>query len=343
MKEKKTEKKQTKKRTQTQKDKRKEKGLLTGWFTFEKTPHKWLFAFEGLMILYLAATLVYILLFYNTLPNAQSMIWGRMRIIAITVALWGVYRMLPCHFIFVVRVAVQMALLGWWYPDTYEMNRILPNLDHVFASLEQSIFGCQPALLFSQHLHSTVFSELMCLGYSCYYPMIGVVAAYYALYRKEELERMATILMGVFFLHYIIFIFVPVTGPQFYFCAVGEDKIAAGILPNLHHYFLTHQECLPIPGYQDGFFYQLVQTAHQTGERPTAAFPSSHVSVCVTLLLLAWHSRSRNLFYFLIPFAVLLFFSTVYIRAHYAVDAICGVASGVGCYAFLCYLTKRMT
>ena len=85
-----------------------------------------------------------------------------------------------------------------------------------------------------------------------------------------------------------------------------------------------------------------METAHQSGERPTAAFPSSHVSICLTLLLLAWHSRCKPLFYTLIPFAVLLFFSTVYIKAHYAVDALAGLLSGLAVYALFFRLSRRM-
>jgi len=331
-----------KKKNKKKQGKNKKETFLSRWFSLEKEPRKGLLPFEGIMILYLMATLLLILLLFSRIPNAVPMIWGRARVLAITVALWGVYRMLPCRFMILVRAVVQFALLSWWYPDTYELNRALPNLDHVFASLEQSIFSCQPALLFSQYFDSGFFSELMCLGYSCYYPMMVVVAFFYALYRKQEFERMMTILMGAFFLHYVIFVLVPVTGPQYYFCAVGEDQIAAGVLPNLHDYFKFHQECLPCPGYKDGFFYHLVETAHASGERPTAAFPSSHVGICVILLLLAWHSRCKALFYTLIPFAVLLFFSTVYIKAHYAVDAFAGLISGVVVYALFYRLTKRM-
>jgi membrane-associated phospholipid phosphatase len=326
----------------TKTKKKKKESILSSWFALEKEPRKGLLTFEGIMILYLVATLVMILLLYGKIPNPQPMIWGRMRILTMTLALWGVYRMLPCRAMILIRATLQMVLLSWWYPDTYELNRALPNLDHVFATLEQNIFGCQPALLFSQYFDSGFFSELMCLGYSCYYPMMVVVALFYAVYRKQEFERVVVILMGAFFVHYVIFVLVPVTGPQFYYCAVGEDQIAAGVFPNLHHYFLDHQECLPCPGYENGFFYHLVEAAHQSGERPTAAFPSSHVSICLISLLLAWHSRCKVFFYILIPFAVLLFFSTVYIKAHYAIDALAGLVSGVVVYAFFRYLTRRM-
>ena len=44
-----------------------------------------------------------------------------------------------------------------------ELNRLMPNLDHLFATWEQAIFHCQPALLFSQVASHGIFSELMCL------------------------------------------------------------------------------------------------------------------------------------------------------------------------------------
>ena len=81
-----------------------------------------------------------------------------------------------------------MALLAWWYPDTYELNRIFPNLDHIFATWEQSLFGCQPALLFSKAVPSYIFSELFDMGYAAYYPMIFLVVFYYYLCRYHEFD-----------------------------------------------------------------------------------------------------------------------------------------------------------
>ena len=72
----------------------------------------------------------------------------------------------------------------------------------------------------------------------------------------------------------------------------------------------------------------MVQSAHDAGERPTAAFPSSHVGVSTIVMLLAWKTGSRRLLYCLLPLYVLLCFSTVYIQAHYAIDVIGGWVSG---------------
>ena len=135
--------------------------FLTSLFKIEKKPKKGLMAVEWVTVAYLLITLVIVLFAYTRVENPQAMIWGRVRIAAMTVALWGAYRLVPCRLTRCVRIVTQLALLGWWYPDTYEINRMFPNLDHVFAVAEQQLFGCQPAVYFAQTFSSNVVSELM--------------------------------------------------------------------------------------------------------------------------------------------------------------------------------------
>ena len=85
-----------------------------------------------------------------------------------------------------------------------------------------------------------------------------------------------------------------------------------------------------------------VEDAHNAGERPTAAFPSSHVGITTILMLLAWHTRNRHFFWILMPFFILMCFATVYIKAHYAIDAIAGLVSGVLIYIIMWNLTRRL-
>lgn len=303
--------------------------ILKDIFKIDKNPRKGLMALEWVVLGYIALTVLFILFSYTELEFPMELMKGRGRVIAMMIALWAVYRMVPCKFTFMTRILGQMALLAWWYPDTYEMNRILPNLDHLFAQAEQSLFGYQPALVFAKEFPSVIVSELMDLGYASYYPMIAVVCYYYFFCRYHEFEKCTFIIMTSFILFYLIFIFVPVTGPTFYYKAVGLENISHGIFPNLHDYFNTHLECLPSPGYKDGFFYQLVESAKEAGERPTAAFPSSHVGISTICMILAWHSKNRKLFYLLLPFFFLLCLSTVYIQAHYAIDAFAGLFTGI--------------
>ena len=90
------------------------------------------------MLAYMALTVVTMLFTYTKLVNPEAMIWGRIRILVMTGALWAVYRMVPCRITLMARITTQMALLVWWYPDTYEINRMFPNLDHIFRSEEHT-------------------------------------------------------------------------------------------------------------------------------------------------------------------------------------------------------------
>lgn len=83
------------------------------------------------MLGYMAVTVITMLFTYTKLVNPEEMLWGRLRVLAMTAALWAVYRMAPCRITKMVRIMAQIALLAWWYPDTYEINRMFPNLDHL--------------------------------------------------------------------------------------------------------------------------------------------------------------------------------------------------------------------
>ena len=310
-------------------------------FIREKKATKGLLAFEWVAFGYLAFTVLMMIILWDKLANPTDMIKGRIQFVLVTLALWAVYRLWPCRLTIFLRILVQMAFLGWWYPDTYEMNRALPNLDHIFAGWEQSLFGCQPSLLFSQKVPYGWFSELMCLGYVSYFPLMLITYLYYFFKRYKEFQMTAFVMLASFFAYYVVFVLLPVTGPQFYYLAVGSEKIAAGIFPNLSDWFLTHSERMAAPGWTDGFWYHMLDLTHDAGERPTAAFPSSHVGVTTVVMLLALRTRSKGLIFTILPFYILMCLSTVYIYAHYAIDAIAGLLTGILLYFLFVIIYQR--
>ena len=89
------------------------------------------------------------------------------------------------------------------------------------------------------------------------------------------------------------------------------------------------------------FFYNLVEDAKAAGERPTAAFPSSHVGISTICMFLVWHTRNYKLLMVLAPFYFFLCCATVYIQAHYLIDAIAGVIRHFS-LPTLFYFSKRM-
>ncbi len=106
---------------------------------------------------------------------------------------------------------------------------------------------------------------------------------------------------------YLFFNLVPSAGPQFYFDASIFKETG-------------------------GFFYQILGYIENNIEIPSGAFPSSHVAI-ETLVLLYALFRLKDAWRWALCINCLgLFVSTVYIRAHYLIDVIAGIATGVICY-----------
>ena len=59
-------------------------------------------------------------------------------------------------------------------------------------------------------------------------------------------------------------------------------------------------------------------------------------------MLLVWRTGNRRMFYILLPFYFFLCLSTVYIQAHYAIDVVAGLVSGVALYYGLMAVSKGM-
>ena len=288
-----------------------------------------LLSFEWVMIIYAVLTMLFILFAWRLLDNPFELLLKRIIPVLITFLLCYIYKKISNRFVYLLRIVFQLYMLIWWYPDTYELNKAIPNLDHIFASVEQWIFGCQPAILFFDNYPQKIISEAMNFGYAIYYPMIFYTVLVYYFFRKSEIEKIMFIIMGSFFAYYFIFDLLPVVGPTFYYKAVGMERISEGIFPSIGDYFATHNECMPTPGYSDGIFYQMVESAKAAGERPTAAFPSSHVGVATICMILLYKLKNKVSFILLIIPYILLSMATVYIQAHYVIDAIAGLITGV--------------
>ena len=314
--------------------------MATDFFKRGKAETRFI-AVEKLNLFYNLFTTLLILIFYNKLNDPQSMLMGRFLILVGTFTIIYAYTKYPSRFMLLVRMVTQMFLLNYWYPDTFEFNRIFPNLDHLFAATEFNLFGCQPALLFEQALSGDLWREIFNMGYWLYYPMITVVTFYYFFKRPDKAEKCTFVIMAAFFIHYIVYIFLPVAGPQFYFPVIGEEAAAAGVYENIGDYFNQHPAISIAQEGKGVFFTNLVNIAQSAGERPTAAFPSSHIGVSLVMMILTFKAN-RKLFAALLPFFVLLCCATVYIKAHYLVDAITGILSGVLSYCIATRLYKAL-
>lgn len=290
--------------------------LLTDWAT----------------LIYAVFTSIVVLMWWPRMETPWALLSLRIIVVAAIFALLYIYKVWPNRLTMLARLVFPLLMLGVWYPDTFEFSRHLPNLDHLFAQADHTLFGCQPAYEMSLLLTGKVWSELFNAGYFSYFLMIALGALIPLCCKREEMGRTVFVVTAGFFAYYVIYLFLPVTGPQFYFTVIDPTLIPHGPYPSLEDYFNLHPDT-PITGNEvPGFFQSLVEMAHNGGERPVAAFPSSHVGMSTVLMILFWQLK-RGAFFAMLPLYVLLCASTVYIGAHYLVDVFGGWATALLFYA----------
>ena len=286
------------------------------------------FAVEKLTFIYSLITALIIISLKPEMSVFNELLRVRLLIVTVIIVLAYLNSIKNWWVIRFSRFAFIGALLVYWYPETFDINRMIPNYDYLLAGLEQSIFNSQPAELFSQHFTQRWFSEILNMGYLSYYPLIIGTSLYFYLNNKKIFEQFFFVVLFSFFCYYLIYILFPTAGPQYYYQAIGLDQVNSGIFPNIGFYFDKHQALLQT-GNNSGFFSQMVQNTQQVGERPTAAFPSSHVGITSLIMILIIKNRRYFLLSLLFPIYLALVTSTVFIQAHYVIDVIAGFITAI--------------
>jgi membrane-associated phospholipid phosphatase len=285
-----------------------------------------LMAVEIILLVYLTITGILIICFSNKLEHKTIHLTIRFSVAFIILALSLIdTKSRVKRYIKFIRLLFPFTVLVYIYHETDYLNNLIftHNLDPIFSRMEFLIFHSQPSFNFATLISSNLFAELMYIGYFAYYLMVAFIPIYIYFFISRHLaERSVFIIITSFTIYYLIFIAIPVVGPQFYF----KDQLSK--LPD---------------GYIIGPVLRYLQSY---GEAPTAAFPSSHVSICLMLLWICFR-YAKKLLYLNLPVSVLLLFSTVYIRAHYVIDVVAGILLTPVIYALsmklYSILTKKLT
>ena len=289
------------------------------------------FSVEKLTFIYILITSLIILSLKQDMHTCSKLL--AVRVLFVFVIFWLAYvnSIKNWWVIRFSRFAFVGILLVYWYPETFDINRMIPNYDYLLAGLEQKLFGFQPALLFNKLYPQQWFCELLNMGYFAYYPLIVGTSTYLYFKDRKYFEYFFFTVLFTFFCYYTIYILFPTAGPQYYFQAIGIENVKHGIFPHIGYYFDKHQELFS-PNDVSGFFSQMVQNTQQVGERPTAAFPSSHVGISTLIFILILKNRRYIFFSILFPVYLALVMATVYIQAHYFIDVIAGLITSVMFY-----------
>jgi len=204
------------------------------------------------------------------------------------------------HFI---RNFYPLILLGYFYNETAIFNNLFfNNIDPVLYHLENFIFGFQPAEAFSKVFYYKWFSELMHFAYFLYYIVTFLLLVLIFINKKQLFQKYLFIVVGAFFIYYLIFAFIPSVGPQFYF-PVEQQGVPKGYL-----------------------FEGLMEIITRYAESETGAFPSSHIGMMCIFIFIAY-KEIKPILALIILFFILMLLATVYIKAHYVVDLVGGIIS----------------
>ncbi len=255
-------------------------------------------------LIYSATTLIWILIFYNQIQTPVAKILIRISIVGLIILIIKFDISKNNRISNFIRYFYPIIFLSYWYGETADFNSVLfTPFDDFLYRIDEYIFGYQPSLLFSENFSSKIFSEVINFGYFSYYFLNIITFLIIFFYNNKDLKRAVFIITSSFFIYYWIFILFPVVGPQFWF-------------PESLRY---------VP---DGYiFREGVKLVQLIGEKPTGAFPSSHVGMTIIFLILTLQT-SKKAFLFMLPISIILCFATVYIKAHYFIDVVFGIISG---------------
>lgn len=174
------------------------------------------------------------------------------------------------------------------------------DFDEQFAAIDRALFFGRDPLELLEQLISRPLSEWLALAYSAYAVLIPLVLGAVLLRGGDAAVREASFTVGIsLLLAYVSYALLPVKGPV------------------LSREFSVSLEIYAVAA---------VKEAMMDATRVTYdCFPSMHT--CTTLLLsrLAWR-HVRGLFWLTLPVVVSIPFACVYLRYHYVVDVLAGVA-----------------
>jgi len=212
-----------------------------------------------------------------------------------------------------LRYCACLIFLPFFFRLTGQIAPFFPlgHFDDSIMALDRLLLGDPHASLrFQEAWPHPLIGELMCLSYFAYYLFVPVYAVHLIVTRlKQHAGPSADVAWYTaccalaYMLHYLAFFLFPVEGPAFH--------LAGGVARD--------------PGYAMSALHHLVVS---NGDVPGGGFPSSHVSIALLHVFIAARFGWRRLCVAAAAATAAICAATVYTQAHYAADALGGLASG---------------
>jgi len=243
---------------------------------------------------------VLILGWWNRLPDAPWLL--ALHVAGIAVLMYEVKRPNPTSRIF--RNWYPVLYVAWCYK---EMARLIPAIRHTdadqwLADLDFRIWQEHPTV-WLERISSPGLTEFLQVVYTLFVPAVLLVAV--LLWKKGrygEFQYYAFLIALGYLVSYVGYLIVPARGPRF-------------LLRALQH--------APLQGLW--LFHGMQSTLDRLESAHYDCFPSGHTELTI---LAWWGSRmvSTRLFQVYFAYTPLIIFATVYLRYHYSVDVLAGIA-----------------
>ncbi len=199
------------------------------------------------------------------------------------------------------------------------------DFDPVLIRIDHAMFGTDPTIWLFHHFPIVpLFTEFMQFCYFTYYFLPVIVAIELFIHRhdhpnedhsNDELEQFRFIVIYGLLASYICYLLMPGIGPRF---TLHEFSNISNELPGL---WITEPLRMLINA---GENITSLMTSTEAAKVVTRdVFPSGHTEMTLLCILMAFKFRVRSR-WFVLFFGTGLFFSTVYLRYHYAIDVIAG-------------------
>jgi membrane-associated phospholipid phosphatase len=192
--------------------------------------------------------------------------------------------------------------------------------DARLIAIDQAIFGVHPTV-WLERFTSPLLTDLLQVAYISYYFI--PLALGFVLIARGRFGAFEEVLFGIllcFYLSYLGYLLFPAIGPRF---------------------TLSHLQSGSLP--VSPFSAQIQETLNALEKNKSDAFPSGHCAVSLICLYYAWKEREKTLFLILVPVVAGLLLATVYLRYHYVVDVVAGVALTGFTIALAPWLRRRLS
>lgn len=246
-----------------------------------------------------------VMVFHNKIPNFENFI-----LIYSSLILFQIFLCKTSHnktLVFLKNIGLPVFSVLVAFETICELIPFVnpKDIDEILLKIDHLIFGFYP-YIYLENFASATLTEFMQISY-CFYYFLPFVLGIYLIKQQNRLEfhRALFLILLCYYLSYLGYIIFPALGPRYSISHLFQNSLQGLFMADEINKLLNSLEGIK-----------------------RDAFPSGHVAVSVTVLILMFKYNKTLFFLSLFP-VISLSVSTVYCRYHYFVDVVGGLILAV--------------